>query len=57
MHNSLSVMPMHNGDFANSALCRCILFYLVFSLMSQAVFALPPDESLEQERNRSRILI
>ena len=35
---------------------RAALLNLFVSLMYQAVFVLPPDESLEQVRNRSRML-
>ena len=48
-------MPMHIVE-SQALFSVAALFNLVFSSMSQAVFVLQPDELLEQERNRSRML-
>ena len=48
-------MPMHNVDL--QALFSVVaLLNLFFSLMPQAIFVLPPDESFEREQNWSRML-
>ena len=55
MEHSLGVVPAHNVDL-QALLSVAVLLNLVFSLMPPAVFVLPPDESLEQGRNRTRML-
>ena len=50
--HSLGVMPMLNVDL-QALFFIAALLNLVFSLMPLAVFVLPPDESLEQDRNRT----
>ena len=52
---ALVVMPMHNVDL-QALFSLAALLNLVFSLMPLAAFVLPPDKSLEQGRNRSRML-
>ena len=46
---------MHNVDL-QALFSLAVLLNLVFSLIPQDVFVLPPDESLEQGRNRTRML-
>ena len=48
-------VPMHNVDL-QALFSVTALLKLVFSLMPQAVFVFPPDESLEQGQNRSQML-
>ena len=49
------MMPMHTVDL-QALFSVAALLNLIFSLMPQAVYVLPSDESLEQGQKRSRML-